>query len=198
MKTPLTQLYLVASSLGENVHSIILNLRNYNGVLEVHDNTFEDNTFKYSNCGVFSDWSQSFEQDNINSYERMDASHSRDIFQTKMLIFISGNTQPVSIAGNTFNRNSATMGILQFKLPAAVSIQPFLCIYNNTFENNSAYIGSNVITIEKLKSESLQESATCAGIYIGSNTFTHNVGCIRYSTGLLETTCINQTEKTML
>ena len=44
LKPKLTTLSLVAPTLGANVHALILNLENYSGLLELHDNTFENNT----------------------------------------------------------------------------------------------------------------------------------------------------------
>ena len=124
---------MVSRALGLQVHAIVLHLSNFAGSLNVEGNTFEDNSFKFSDCGVFEQWSNTYSEGE-NEYATLDSYHTPDVFQQKSLIFLKGFTSPISIAGNTFARNTATHGLIQIHMHNGdASDQPYMLLHGNTF-----------------------------------------------------------------
>ena len=124
---------MVSHALGLQVHAVILHLSNFAGSLTVEGNTFEENSFKFSDCGVFEQWSNSYTQGE-NEFATISSYYPPDVLQQKSLIFLKGSTSPISIAGNTFTRNTATHGLIQIHMHNGdASDQPYMLLHGNTF-----------------------------------------------------------------
>ena len=84
------------------------------------------------------------------------------------------------IYGNTFTKCNSFLGLIHIERSSTFN-GPIL-IHQNTFTQNSALRGSNVLSLYLYTSVPYTTSFTsssmiCAAVKISSNTFTQNVGC---------------------
>ena len=151
---------------------IILNLINFYGTVSLNGNTFNGVTFKYNN------WEEIY-----NSGTTLDTSNiwgTLEISQIKTLVFINVKSSSIEIYGNTFTKCNSFLGLIHIE--RASSFNGPILIHQNTFTQNSALRGSNVLSLYLYTSVPYTTSFTsssmiCAAVKISSNTFTQNVGC---------------------
>ena len=150
---------------------IILNLRNFYGDIVVKNSTFTGLKFKYNNWEEVYNSGTTYDSDNIWG--------SPTILQAKTLIYVSLNSGQLEIYNNTFKNCNSLMGLIY--LHRSSSFNSPILIHQNTFTQNSAIQGANVINIylwtkSDYKTLFTSQSMIWAGVQISSNTFTQNVG----------------------
>ena len=150
---------------------IILNLSNFYGNIIIKSNTFTGLKFKYNNWEEIYNSGTTYDSDNIWG--------SSDILQAKTLIYIKVNSGQLEIYSNTFENCNSLMGLIY--LHRSSSFNSPILIHQNTFTQNSAIQGANVINIYLWTNTDYNtlftsQNMAWAGVQISSNTFTQNVG----------------------
>ena len=116
---------------------IILNLSNFYGNIVVKGNTFTGLKFKYNNWEEVYNSGTSYDSDNIWG--------SLTILQAKSLIYVKVNSGQLEIYSNTFKNCNSLMGLIY--LHRSSNFNSPILIHQNTFTQNSAILGANVINI---------------------------------------------------
>lgn len=86
----------------------------------------------------------------------------------------------IVLGENTFTYNVGTKGIIILESTKQKSYPIF--IIGNTFTANSGFMYSDALYIRKRNDDIYNPDLTssshyCSGLYLGSNTFTNNIGC---------------------
>ena len=162
---------------------IILNLSNFYGNIVVKSNTFTGLKFKYNNWEEVYNPGTNYESDNIWG--------SPTILQSKTLIYVKVNSGQLEIYSNTFENCNSLMGLIY--LHRSSSFNSPILIHQNTFTQNSAILGANVINIylwtnTDYKTLFKSQSMIWAGVQISSNIFTQNVGWFN-TIGTIQAVC---------
>ena len=162
---------------------IILNLSNFYGNIVFQSNTFTNLKFKYKN------WEEVYNSDaNIDSDIIWG---SPTILQAKTLIYVKVNNVQLEIFNNTFENCNSLMGLIY--LHRSSSFNSPILIHQNTFTQNSAILGANVINIylwtnTDYKTPFTSQNMIWAGVQISSNIFTQNVGWFN-TIGTIQAVC---------
>ena len=172
LKTGGSTYHLMSSTSNMLYQGIILNLVNFYGTVALNKNTFSEVTFKYNN------WEEIYNTGTTTTTSNIWGTGSTA--QIKALIFINAKSSSIEIYGNTFTKCNSFLGLIHIERSSTFN-GPIL-IHQNTFTQNSALRGSNVLSLYLYTSVPYTTSFTsssmiCAAVKISSNTFTQNVGC---------------------
>lgn len=151
---------------------VVLNLNQFYGDIALWGNQFIGLTFKYNNCEEVYNPQPTSNPDSIFG--------DPAVLQLKTLIYIAAKSESIEIFNNSFSHCNSLQGLIFIERYSDSS--SIMLIYNNTFIQNSAIFGSNVLKISLFTNISYTMNFTssdkmiCAGVKIASNTFTRNIG----------------------
>ena len=162
---------------------IILSLSNFYGTLSISGNRFVNLKFAFNNCEV------KWNSDSVRSSD--DIWGSSKILQAKTIIYVNVKSSSVEVFENTFSNWNSLLGLIYLQRSSAYTT-PIL-IHNNTFSQNSAIIGANVIKLYMYTNVAYttqfnQRNMIWAGVQISNNIFRQNIGW--YNTiGTIQSVC---------
>ena len=171
MKTSGKTYHKVSQDSKMKYQGIILNLSNFYGNIVLSGNRFLSLTFKYENCE---------EVYNPSSQDSNSIFGTPSVLQVKSLIYLNSKSEFIEIFNNTFSNCNSLQGLIFIERFS--DSDSTILVYNNSFLQNSAIFGSNVLKINIFTNISYTMNFTSttkmiwAGVKIASNTFTRNVG----------------------
>ncbi|CDW75588.1 UNKNOWN [Stylonychia lemnae] len=177
---------------------LIFDLEEYNGHIQIINNTFENNVIKYESClvgqyiknkkGIYD-----YEDDIFPSYGIKTA------LQIKSWIsIVKHGDWNIDIVDNEFLRNTAVMGIIVLQLNQKAISRVFLL--KNNFTQNGGYYDTSVIRVTFIANSYTNVLRTiqspniyfCSGLHFEQNFFGKNYGCSQTCGGIIRIYCANQ------
>ena len=161
---------------------IILNLLNFYGNIVLNNNIYSGLVFKYNN------WEEVY---NSPEYQTNSFSifGSPSVLQVKTLIYLNAKSDSIEIYNNIFKNWNSLQGLIFIE--RASNSNSAILIHNNSFFQNSAIFGSNVLKINLFTDISYttnfisNDTMIWSGVQISANLFTKNVGCFN-TTGAIQ------------